>query len=76
MYIKLEGERDSPPRICAGFERIVEKEAGTFKYFLKIVPTEYVNLRSESPTIARANLDSPCRDVCYSSVHIFVLPHP
>ncbi len=29
----------------AGFERIVEKEAGTFKYFLKIVPTEYVNLR-------------------------------
>ncbi len=54
----------------------MEKEAGTFKYFLKIVPTEYVNLRSESPTIARANLDSPCRDACYSSVHIFVLPHP
>ncbi|CAL5218347.1 g7 [Coccomyxa viridis] len=31
-----------------GFERIVEKEAGTFKYFLKIVPTEYVNLRGKS----------------------------
>ena len=33
----------------AGFERIVEKEAGTFKYFLKIVPTEYVNLRGVLP---------------------------
>lgn len=30
-----------------GYERIVEKEAGTFKYFLKIVPTEYVNLRGD-----------------------------
>lgn len=31
----------------AGFRRIVEKESGTFKYFLKIVPTEYINLKSE-----------------------------
>ena len=31
-----------------GYERIVEKEAGTFKYFLKIVPTEYVNLSGDS----------------------------
>ena len=30
-----------------GYERIVEKEAGTFKYFLKIVPTEYVNLKGD-----------------------------
>ncbi|CAK0737592.1 hypothetical protein CVIRNUC_000938 [Coccomyxa viridis] len=28
-----------------GFRRIVEKESGTFKYFLKIVPTEYINLK-------------------------------
>ena len=25
----------------------MEKESGTFKYFLKIVPTEYINLKSE-----------------------------
>ena len=31
----------------AGFRRIVEKESGTFKYFLKIVPTEYINLKRE-----------------------------
>ena len=26
---------------------MVKKESGTFKYFLKIVPTEYINLKSE-----------------------------
>ena len=51
----------------------MEKEAGTFKYFLKIVPTEYVNLRGESPTAACANLESPCKDRC-SSMHMHVLP--
>jgi len=31
----------------ADVERILEKESGTFKYFLKIVPTEYVKLDGE-----------------------------
>ena len=39
--------RDLPLDQSAGFERVVEKEAGTFKYFLKIVPTEYVTLRGD-----------------------------
>ena len=29
---------------CTGFERVLEKESGTFKYYLKLVPTEYVKL--------------------------------
>ncbi len=33
--------------IMAGAERILDKESGTFKYFLKVVPTEYVKLDGE-----------------------------
>ena len=36
----------------------MQKEAGTFKYFLKIVPTEYVSLRGELPVAAHAQLAS------------------
>ncbi len=28
----------------AGFERVLQKESGTFKYYLKLVPTEYIKL--------------------------------
>ena len=54
----------------------MEKEAGTFKYFLKIVPTEYINLRSKPPAIAYAYLDCLCKDALFSGVHHCVLPHP
>jgi len=29
----------------AGFRRFVDTESGTFKYFLKVVPTQYVDLQ-------------------------------
>lgn len=32
----------------AGFERIVDHDSGTFKYFLKVVPTEYQFLHGMS----------------------------
>ena len=31
----------------AGVERILQVESGTFKYYLKIVPTHYVGLHGE-----------------------------
>ena len=31
-------------RVCTGFERLLKTESGTFKYYLKLVPTEYVKL--------------------------------
>lgn len=37
--------------LFAGFERIVLKESGTFKYFLKIVPTEYIKLNGERSSL-------------------------
>lgn len=51
-------------RLSAGFERVVEKEAGTFKYFLKIVPTEYVNLRGKISEASYAYLESPGKVAC------------
>ena len=73
-------DRDLPVRLSAGFERVVEKEAGTFKYFLKIVPTEYINLRGEIPEAANAYFQSPGQGAS-SSVRICALclgaaPHP
>lgn len=32
-------------RVAAGFRRFVDTESGTFKYFLKVVPTEYADFK-------------------------------
>lgn len=52
----------------SGYERIVEKEAGTFKYFLKIVPTEYVNL-SGDPRPLTVSCDIQPRLSFFSACH-------
>ena len=31
--------------VTAGFRRFVDTESGTFKYFLKVVPTEYADFK-------------------------------
>ena len=47
-----------------GFRRIVDVDSGTFKYFLKLVPTTYISPSGESTAWC------PCRQCAVDPAHM------